>query len=103
VKTTTNAAGHLTTFDRYDVDGHPTQVTDPNGVSTASSYDRRGRLRTRTVNAGSPLAETTSFDYDNVGQLVATTMPDGSVLRYQYDAAHRLTEVSDGFGNVIQY
>jgi uncharacterized protein RhaS with RHS repeats len=31
----------------------------------------------------------TGFDYDNVGQLVATTMPDGSVLRYQYDAAHR--------------
>ena len=103
VKTTTNAAGHVTTFDSYDVDGHPTQVTDPNGVSTALSYDLRGRLRTRTVNAGSPLAETTGFDYDNVGQLVATTMPDGSVLRYQYDAARRLTEISDGLGNVIQY
>jgi RHS repeat-associated protein len=103
VKTTTNAAGHVTTFDSYDVDGQPTRVTDPNGVSTALSYDLRGRLRTRTVNAGSPLAETTGFDYDNVGQLVMTTMPDGSVLRYQYDAAHRLTEIVDGLGNVIQY
>ena len=30
-------------------------------------------------------------------------MPDGSVLRYQYDAAHRLTEIADSLGNVIQY
>ena len=30
-------------------------------------------------------------------------MPDGSFLRYQYDAAHRLTEIADGLGNVIQY
>jgi YD repeat-containing protein len=30
-------------------------------------------------------------------------MPDGSTLSYQYDAAHRLTEVSDSLGNVTQY
>ena len=103
VKTTTNAAGHVTTFDAYDVDGQPTRITDPNGVATTLTYDVRGRLRTRTVNAGNPLAETTGFDYDNAGQLVKVTMPDGSFLRYQYDAAHRLTEIGDSLGNVIQY
>ena len=98
-----NALGHVTTFDTYDVDGQPTRITDPNGVVTALTYDLRGRLRTRTIHAGSPAAETTSFDYDNVGQLIRVTLPDASFLRYQYDAAHRLTEVADGLGNVIQY
>ncbi len=103
VKTTTNAAGHLTTFEAYDVDGQPTRIVDPNGVATTLSYDVRGRLKTRSVNGGNAPAETTLFDYDSAGQLVRVTMPDGSFLRYQYDAAHRLTEVADGLGNVIQY
>ena len=103
VKMTTNAAGHVTAFNSYDVDGQPTRSTDPNGVVTTLSYDVRGRLKTRTVNAGNALAETTGFDYDNAGQLIKVTMPDGSFLRYQYDAAHRLTEMVDGLGNVIQY
>ena len=30
-------------------------------------------------------------------------MPDGAFLRYQYDDAHRLTELSDSQGNVTQY
>ena len=54
LKTTTNALGHVTTFDAYDIDGQPTRVIDPNGVATAMTYDVRGRLRTRTANAGSP-------------------------------------------------
>jgi RHS repeat-associated protein len=103
VKTTTNALGHVTAFDAYDVDGQPLRITDANGVATTMTYDVRGRIKTRTAHAGSPLAETTSFDYDAAGQIVRTTMPDGSVLRYQYDAAHRLTEIADGLGNVTQY
>ena len=103
VKTTTNALGHVTTFDGYEVDGQPTRVVDANGVVTTMAYDSRGRLRTRSIHAGSPLAETTGFDYDVAGQLVKVTMPDGSTLSYQYDAAHRLTEVSDSLGNVTQY
>jgi RHS repeat-associated protein len=103
VKTTTNALGHVTTFDAYDIDGQPTRIIDPNAVVTTMAYDVRGRLRTRTVNAGSPLAETTAFDYDAAGQLTRVTMPNASALSYQYDAAHRLTEISDSLGNVTQY
>ena len=52
VRTVANALGHVTTYNDYDADGQPTRTTDPNGVVTTSSYDARGRLRTRTVNAG---------------------------------------------------
>ncbi len=103
MKTITNAMGHITTFNDYDFDGQPTRITDANGVVTVSAYDVRGRLRARTVNAGNPDAETTTFGYDSVGQLTSVTMPDGAVLRYQYDDAHRLTEVADSQGSVIQY
>ena len=103
IKTTTNALGHVTTFVAYDTDGQPTRVIDSNGVATTMTYDVRGRLRARTVNAGNPLAETTAFDYDAAGQLVKVTVPDGAAISYQYDAAHRLTEISDSIGNVKQY
>ena len=55
------------------------------------------------LNADSANSETTAFDYDNAGQLVRATAADGGVLRYYYDPAHRLTEIADGLGNVIQY
>ena len=103
VRSITNALGHVTIFEDYDVDGQPVRVTDPNGVVTTSGYDTRGRLRTRTINAGASAAETTTYAYDNVGQLTKVTMPDGAYLRYQYDDAHRLTEIADGEDNVIQY
>ncbi|MEO8306260.1 MAG: RHS repeat-associated core domain-containing protein [Betaproteobacteria bacterium] len=103
VRSIANALGHVTTFNDYDLDGQLLRVTDSNGMVTMSAYDARGRLRRRTVNAGSPEAETTTYDYDNVGQLTKVTMPDGAFLRYQYDDAHRLTEIADGEDNVIQY
>ncbi len=103
MQTIANALGQVTTFDDYDADGQPLRVTDANGVVTTSAYDARGRLRVRTVNAGTSAAETTTFDYDNAGQLTKVTMPDGAFLRYQYDDAHRLTEVADSQDNVIQY
>jgi YD repeat-containing protein len=31
------------------------------------------------------------------------TLPDGSLVRYTHDAAHRLIEVQDGLGNRIAY
>lgn len=103
LRTITNALGHVTTFNDYDVDGQPARTTDANGVATTSAYDVRRRLRTRTVNAGNPDAETTTFGYDGVGQLTSVATWDGTVLRYQYDDAHRLTEIADNQGGVIQY
>src|SRR5713226_2755804 len=64
VYTVTNAAGHITTFNSYDADGRPTQITDPNGVATTLTYKTRGWLASRSVGG-----ETTSFDYDAVGNL----------------------------------
>jgi YD repeat-containing protein len=73
-------------------------ITDPNGVVTTLTYDARMRLT--SSEAGS---ETTTFSYYPTGLLEQVTLPDSSDILYTYDAAHRLTQISDGAGNSIQY
>lgn len=98
VATITNAAGHVTSFTSYNGHGQPLTVVDANGLTTTMTYDIRQRLKTRTVGT-----ETTSYDYDNAGQLTKVTLPDGSFLSYTYDDAHRLTAIDDNLGNRIAY
>jgi len=96
--TLTNAAGHVTTYSSYNAYGQPLTMSDPNSVVTILTYDARQRLKTRTVSS-----ETTTFDYWPTGLLKKVTLPDASYLSYSYDAAHRLTGVTDSEGNRITY
>lgn len=98
VHTVTNAASQITSFDAYDADGRPTQITDANGVATALTYKTRGWLASRST-AG----ETTAYDYDVDGNLTKVTMPDGSWIAYAYDGASRLIGVDDSAGSSIDY
>jgi RHS repeat-associated protein len=98
VHTVTNAATQVTTFDAYDADGRPTQITDPNGVVTTLSYEPRGWLASRTT-AG----EATTYAYDAAGNLTKVTLPDGSWIAYAYDDASRMVGVDDSFGDAIDY
>ena len=45
----------------------------------------------------------TSYDLRLTGLLTKVTLPDGSFLSYGYDAAHRLTSITDNLGNRIAY
>jgi RHS repeat-associated protein len=94
----TNALGQITQIPEYDAHGNPKKIIDPNGVETTLTYDVRQRLKTRTV-AG----VTTVYDYDGVGLLDKVTLPGGAYLDYDYDDAHRLTDIRDNLGNHIHY
>jgi YD repeat-containing protein len=96
--TVSNALSHVTQITAYDLNGNPLTVVDPNGTVTTLTYDARQRLTGRMVGG-----ETTSYQYDGVGQLRKATLPDGSFIAYTWDAAHRLTGVSDALGNQIVY
>ncbi len=98
VNTITNAAGQITTFNTYNANGQPLTLTDANGVVTTLTYDVRQRLTSRQVGT-----ETTSFAYYPTGLLQQVTLPDGSYLTYTYDAAHRLTQITDADGNKVVY
>ena len=80
---------YTTTVNTYDADGRPLTITDPNGLVTTLSYTPRGWVKSIQVGA-----ETTSYQYDNAGNLILVTRPDGSHIGYGYDQAHRLTSIS---------
>ncbi len=98
VHTVTDANGKVTTYNTYNAHGQPLTITDPNGVVTTLTYDSRLRVTSRQVST-----ETTTFSYWPTGLLKQVTLPDSSYLHYNYDTAHRLTQISDGSGNKIIY
>jgi RHS repeat-associated protein len=98
INTITNAQGQITTFNTYDANGNPLTITDANGVLTTLAYDARERLISRQVGS-----ETIGYAYYPTGQLQTVTQPDGSTVQCTYNAAHQLTDVTDGIGNHIHY
>ena len=55
------------------------------------------------MKTSSTVGETTTYDYDGVGNLQKLTLPDGSFLTYTYDPAQRLTAITDSLGNSVTY
>ncbi|GHA19348.1 type IV secretion protein Rhs [Arenicella chitinivorans] len=108
LKKVTNALGHETTYDLYDAAARLKQMTDANGVVTTYDYHPRGWVLSVTQTPPSngqdaPSPRVTTYEYDFVGQLKKTTMPNGVETYYDYDAAHDLREVRDNYGNKITY
>jgi len=82
--------------------GLPLTIVDPNSVTTTLTYSPRNWLLTSTVSTGAgPL--TTTNTYDAAGNLTQVKQPDGSYLNNAYDTGHRLTTVTDSFGNSVDY
>jgi RHS repeat-associated protein len=72
------------------LDGLAGTPTPPNGLS-ALSYDPRTN---HVITAG--------FAYDAAGNQIRTQRLDGSWVRYRYDQANRLAQVTDDSGRVIE-
>jgi len=103
LRSVTNAAGHVTQFTLYDKAGRVRQMIDPKGIVTDMVYTARGWVSSVTVTPPGGTARTTTYTYDNAGQLIAAAMPDTTTMSYSYDAAHRLTGVTDAKGNTVSY
>jgi YD repeat-containing protein len=103
---TTNAVGHVVFMQNYNSRGQPGLIKDANGVDTILLYHDRGWLVSSTVkdpSGNTALDATTVYDYDDEGQLLSTTLPDGAILLNEYDAAHRLIALSNNLGERIEY
>jgi YD repeat-containing protein len=103
LQSVTNAAGHVTQFTQYDRAGRVRQMLDPNGIVTDIAYTSRGWISTTTVTPPGGMARTTTYTYDNAGQVIGVVMPDATTMSYSYDPAHRLTGVTDAKGNTVTY
>jgi YD repeat-containing protein len=98
----TNALGQATNITAHTGGGLPQTLVDPNGVTTTRTYDARQRLLTSTVATAAGL-RTTTYSYDVAGDLIKTTLPDGSALANTYGTAHRLTTITDLFHQNVAY
>ena len=104
----TNAIGQVSTVVAYDKNGRVVRQCDVNGVLTDSTYTPRGWLSARTIRAnadGTPSANdaVTQIGYTPYGAVASVKDPDGVQVTYTYDAAHRLTDITDALGNRIHY
>jgi YD repeat-containing protein len=101
-----NALTQTTLLQDYNGRGQPGKIIDSNQVATILTYHARGWLASSTLkhpSGSAALDATTTYVYDNVGQLTTLTLPDGTVLNYEYDAAQRMTAISNGLSERIEY
>jgi YD repeat-containing protein len=94
----TNALGHQSIVTGHDANGRPLTIEDANGLLTTLTYDPRGRLISRDVGG-----QVTLLDYDGVGNLTKTTLPDGSFLLSEYDDARRLVALENNLGHRAEF
>lgn len=102
-----NAKDQVVEVLAYDVAGRAKSVKDANGVVTDFEYSPRGWLLKTKIRGTDNGTETddriTEVDYFGDGSVQRVTQPDGVYVTFGYDAAHRLTSISDRDGNTITY
>lgn len=83
----------------YDDSGNLTLTIDQLGARTEATFDDAGRQRTATSvvrNATStPDRYTTTYDYDDLGNLIMQQSPTGDVTRWEYSVASEPTKQID--------
>ncbi|MGX2085951.1 RHS repeat-associated core domain-containing protein [Xanthomonas axonopodis pv. maculifoliigardeniae] len=103
----TNALGQVTEYLAYDGAGRPLSIKDTNGIVTDYTYHPRGWLTAAKVRGADASSEAddriTRIDYWPTGLVRQVTQPDGAFTAFSYDAAHRLTDITDNAGNTVHY
>ncbi|MGH7782516.1 MAG: hypothetical protein ACREO5_01540 [Candidatus Binatia bacterium] len=102
LNTITNELGQVTTITATNLRGQPTSITDPNGIITALTYNKRGWLKSVSVDTANTPA-TTKIGYDAAGDITTITEPNGAFLSFTYDGARRLATVTDAAGETITF
>lgn len=93
----TDPLGFVTQFTDYNAHGQLTRSVDANGTARTYTYNARRWLTSYTIG----LSATTALTYDEVGNVIRVTLPDGTFTQYSWDVVNRLVGVSDGAGNSI--
>lgn len=90
LQTLTNPDGKTGRITLYDAAGRVLEATDVNGIAIKLTYNSRG-----WVTAYDYGEQHIRYEYDAIGQRTAMVGPQNLVMRYVYDAAHRLTQILD--------
>ena len=107
LRKTVDALGRATEVLGYDPQGRPLSVLDANGVVTDYEYTARGWLTATKVRGANNAVETddriTRIEHEPTGLVKKVTLPNGVFTTYTYDAAQRLTDITDNAGNKVHY
>lgn len=92
---------------QYTATGKVLSESRPNGVTlNYSYYSGNDRLETLTESANG-ISRVTRWTYLATGEVESITQghgtPDATTLSFGYDDARRLTRITDGLGNAIEY
>jgi RHS repeat-associated protein len=85
--------------DYTHTDANPTRLVLPSGKTTTTVYDNDLLKSSVTVGYGTSDAATTTFVYDNNGNLTKITDPKGNLTQNYYDQQNRLVNVDDAMVN----
>lgn len=116
--TKTDPLGNTTTY-AYDANHRAATATDPEGKVRSVTYDAKGNLASKTDGNGN----TIRYTYDGNGKLLKKSYPDGTEETYTYDvrgniltatnqhmgysftydAAGKVTKITDSTGKAISY
>jgi RHS repeat-associated protein len=77
--------------------------TTPTGIKTANVYDENFRKTSTTQAHGTGLAATTTFTYDNVGNLTQVTDPLNHTTTTTYDSRNRKKTVTDTLNQITTF
>jgi len=97
--TTSDALNNVTRY-AYDTAARSITVTTPENVVTTTLMTRNGQVL--SVRDGNANTNTTSYHYDDNGNLLDVVTAAGSVI-HQYDAANRLVLTRDANGTEVTY
>ncbi|KFA39728.1 type IV secretion protein Rhs, partial [Xanthomonas vasicola pv. musacearum NCPPB 4384] len=107
LKKVTDALDQTTQYLAYDGAGRPLSIKDANGIVTDYTYHPRGWLTATKVRGADAASEAddriTRIEYWPTGLVKQVTQPDGAFTAFTYDAAHRLTDITDNAGNTVHY
>ena len=92
---------------QYSATGKVLSESRPNGLTlTYSYYPGNDRLQTLTESDGTG-SRVTQWTYLATGEVETITTgfgsPEATTLTFGYDAARRLTRITDGLGNYLEY
>ncbi|MCP3866781.1 MAG: hypothetical protein GY703_01535 [Gammaproteobacteria bacterium] len=92
-----DADGNRTEYDK-DIDSGTETITERDGTISVLQYDEQGNIESAIIGAAE-----TSFTYDDRGNKLTETDPNGHTRQFTYNVEDQLTSETDALGNLTIY